>query len=223
METKWRACVRKGIQASTEIQAAARSVETENKQLRTLLMAKGVSKSEIDGQVAGYDGSSDATTASACLSRILNQKRSCSEVSKCDASTPSTNMSEQTNVLSHRGGDAGSREIFSRPTQGAVPGQIPILMPILPTGNFDRVEVKRPSEVFINETWRSTSNPAIPIPNEESSMIDLTMPCSDAASLLISMNQDLSAQDAILEIGCGTNADCKVEKIHLFELMDRYV
>jgi len=48
LETKWRRCEQMGIEASTEMQLAARKVLDENKKLRILLNQKGVSNEEID-------------------------------------------------------------------------------------------------------------------------------------------------------------------------------
>jgi hypothetical protein len=49
LETRYRNCEQVGVSASTEIQAAARGVVEENRRLRNLLKAYGVSDAEIDG------------------------------------------------------------------------------------------------------------------------------------------------------------------------------
>jgi hypothetical protein len=67
LETKYRNCEQVGVSASTEIQAAAKGVVEENRRLRSLLKAYGVSDAEIDG-ASGNQGSIAADTLEAMAS-----------------------------------------------------------------------------------------------------------------------------------------------------------
>ncbi|KAK5138895.1 hypothetical protein LTR04_004076, partial [Oleoguttula sp. CCFEE 6159] len=55
LENKYRHCEAVGVEASTEIQAAARRVLEENRRLRGLLRIKGVGENEIEMAVAAND------------------------------------------------------------------------------------------------------------------------------------------------------------------------
>lgn len=67
LETKYRNCEQVGVSASTEIQAAAKGVVEENRRLRSLLKAYGVSDAEIDA-ASGNQGSIAADTLEAMAS-----------------------------------------------------------------------------------------------------------------------------------------------------------
>jgi hypothetical protein len=62
LETKWRVCEQMGIEASAEMQQAARRVLDENKKLRIMLNQRGVSNDEIDA--FAVSSSSSSTPAS---------------------------------------------------------------------------------------------------------------------------------------------------------------
>jgi hypothetical protein len=63
LEEKFRTCETKGIEASTEIQSAARKVAEENRRLRILLQERGVPNEEIDGFL-GVSSAGDETSRS---------------------------------------------------------------------------------------------------------------------------------------------------------------
>jgi len=80
LEAKYRKCEQHGMEASAEIQAAARKVLEENKRLRALLKRSGVSDAEIDGfqhaqgESLGYDSSPERT-----LDTMLGLRRPCTK------------------------------------------------------------------------------------------------------------------------------------------------
>lgn len=67
LETRYRTCEQVGVSASTEIQAAAKGVVEENRRLRSLLKAYGISDAEIDS-ASGNQGSIAADTLEAMAS-----------------------------------------------------------------------------------------------------------------------------------------------------------
>ncbi|KAK4924670.1 hypothetical protein LTR66_016448, partial [Elasticomyces elasticus] len=54
LETKYRMCEQTGVEASAEIQAAARKVVDENRRLRQLLKDRGFSDADIDAECSVY-------------------------------------------------------------------------------------------------------------------------------------------------------------------------
>jgi hypothetical protein len=66
LETRYRNCEQIGVSASTELQAAAKGVAEENRRLRDLLRAYGISEVEIDG-ASGSQGSAAADMLEAMI------------------------------------------------------------------------------------------------------------------------------------------------------------
>jgi hypothetical protein len=85
-----------GIEASAEIQSAARRVLDENRKLRTLLHERGVSDSELVVAMGGpSDRSYDHTSAASCLNAMLDRRITCAvpSIPSCTSSPASTHSS----------------------------------------------------------------------------------------------------------------------------------
>jgi len=87
LETKWRVCEQMGIEASSEMQTAARKVLDENKKLRILLNQKGVSNDEIDAFASSASSSTPNSPGphdlpsplpSVSLAKLLSSRRAVS-------------------------------------------------------------------------------------------------------------------------------------------------
>ncbi|KAK3081345.1 hypothetical protein LTS18_007672 [Coniosporium uncinatum] len=79
LEAKYRKCEQHGIEASAEIQAAARKVLEENKRLRALLKRSGISDAEIDGfQHAQGESPGHHASPEMILDTMLSTRRPCS-------------------------------------------------------------------------------------------------------------------------------------------------
>jgi hypothetical protein len=75
LEAKIRSCEQVGIEASSEIQTAARRVLDENKKLRALLHERGVSESEIIIALEGStDRAYDQTSGASALNTVLERR-----------------------------------------------------------------------------------------------------------------------------------------------------
>jgi hypothetical protein len=85
LEERYRNCEQIGVSASTQIQAAARGVVEENRRLRSLLKAYGVSDAEIDG-ASGRQGS----VAADMLEVMADSRQSCGSGDACQPATNST-------------------------------------------------------------------------------------------------------------------------------------
>ncbi|KAF1948892.1 hypothetical protein CC80DRAFT_520875 [Byssothecium circinans] len=78
LETKLRNCEQMGIEASAEIQNAARRVLDENRKLRSILHERGVSDNEIVAAMGGAsDRSYDHISAAPSLSAMLDRRIAC--------------------------------------------------------------------------------------------------------------------------------------------------
>ncbi|KAL6710195.1 hypothetical protein ACN47E_009986 [Coniothyrium glycines] len=75
LEAKLRNCEQVGIEASSEIQSAARRVLDENRKLRTLLHERGVSENEVVAALGGHpDRSYDQLSTGPMLSAMLDRR-----------------------------------------------------------------------------------------------------------------------------------------------------
>ncbi|KAF2020091.1 hypothetical protein BU24DRAFT_459705 [Aaosphaeria arxii CBS 175.79] len=74
LEAKLRQCEQMGVEASTEIQSAARKVLEENRRLRAMLRTRGVPEIEIVAAL-GHDKSFENASAATTLMSALERKR----------------------------------------------------------------------------------------------------------------------------------------------------
>ncbi|KAF2690475.1 hypothetical protein K458DRAFT_399780 [Lentithecium fluviatile CBS 122367] len=96
LETKLRSYEQMGIEASTEIQSAARRVLDENRKLRTLLHERGVSDTEIVIALGGpADRPYEHISAVSSLSAMLDRRNTCTipSIPSCTSSPVSTHSS----------------------------------------------------------------------------------------------------------------------------------
>ncbi|KAF2772881.1 hypothetical protein EJ03DRAFT_348405 [Teratosphaeria nubilosa] len=91
LETRYRQCEQTGVEASAEIQAAARKVAEENRKLRALLMRQGMKDADID-EMLGQD--LDAPQPGMVLESMLGQKQYCGPGSQCKPGSSSMRSSQ---------------------------------------------------------------------------------------------------------------------------------
>ncbi|KAI9730715.1 MAG: hypothetical protein M1834_005684 [Cirrosporium novae-zelandiae] len=77
LERKFRNCELNGIQASSELQTAARKVADENKRLRQLLRQHGVEETEIEHFMRHSDVPLTTTSSVAALEALIEAKTPC--------------------------------------------------------------------------------------------------------------------------------------------------
>ena len=89
LETKLRSCDQVGIEASTEIQSAARKVLDENRKLRSLLLERGVSDVDIVAALGGpTDKSLDQVSSAPTLNNVLERRITSSMLSSTSSPLP---------------------------------------------------------------------------------------------------------------------------------------
>jgi hypothetical protein len=100
LETKLRSFEQVGIEASSEIQSAARKVVDENRTLRSLLHKRGVSEAEIVMALGGpSDRSYDLISAVPSLSAMLDRRINCNTLSS--TSSPSVSHMRASSMPRH--------------------------------------------------------------------------------------------------------------------------
>lgn len=98
LEAKYRSCEQSGMEASAEIQAAARKVVEENRKLRQLLKRQGMSDPEIDGFIVDRPENPQYPTAAKALDDMLGQRIPCRhprQSSECGSDGASTSRSRK--------------------------------------------------------------------------------------------------------------------------------
>ncbi|KAF2631257.1 hypothetical protein BU25DRAFT_407779 [Macroventuria anomochaeta] len=89
LEAKLRSCDQVGIEASAEIQSAARKVLDENKKLRALLLGRGVSDADIVTALGGpADRSFEQVSSAPALNNVLERRITSSMVSSTRSLLP---------------------------------------------------------------------------------------------------------------------------------------
>lgn len=121
LETRYRNCEQVGVSASTEIQAAAKGVVEENRRLRNLLKAYGVSDAEIDA-ASGSQGTAAADTleAMACTRQPCRPGDGCQPLTDPtqqlqSAAAPFVPSQLDSQPATRQGSFAGSHSAVSTP------------------------------------------------------------------------------------------------------------
>ena len=221
LEEKWQKCVQEGVNTSREIQAAARKVEEENRRLKALLRAKGVSEREISGLKGMSTEQREATSEGSALAQLLEERR------PCDAAAQTAGKHGATLQAS----TAASSPLSTASTHDTTSPYHPYLAYSTPSTPLPS-RVNDSSHHLFPSAQNQTSTPAWSDDvamaqqpegdSEEVTTNDSRLSCEYAASIITAMKYDASALQIKQELGCGENTECKVDHTALFEMMDKY-
>ncbi|KAF2121085.1 hypothetical protein BDV96DRAFT_203460 [Lophiotrema nucula] len=241
LEAKLRSCEQVGVEASTEIQTAARRVLEENRRLRTLLHERGVADSEIAAVIGLSDRNIDATPASTSLNAMLGRKLACSQ-NTCAASpgassppsctsVPSTIAVAPIAIPARRAGPLSEYDSCQSPLSISSSVDTPphfdntayYPMPITQTP-----EVKRESMTpFSYDSYDRQSSTNWSFQNEPnytatSMAYYNTSSCIDAANIIRTMAVNIGTE-LEADLGCPTaDQDCYVDNSMVFNMMEKY-
>lgn len=116
LEAKLRSCEQVGIEASSEIQMAARKVLDENRKLRGLLYDRGASEPEIAAALgAASDQPYDQVSATPILSAMLERRFTTTFLSSTSSSSPPEPPIRATSLPRHMPSVQPTRTPASRP------------------------------------------------------------------------------------------------------------
>ncbi|KAI9869782.1 MAG: hypothetical protein M1830_005092 [Pleopsidium flavum] len=228
LEGKFRNCELLGVEASSEIQAAARRVAEENKRLRLLLRSRGVPESEINNYVGKSTDNPRFLSEPTTLDSLLSARRQCNgEKPGCSpvlSESPSSSISWKPVSTSAR---STSKSDACRPhcltpssNMSAAPlaQQYPQAAVLFDVNDFSQTnsECHQPAPT---ETWSGPSNYELA---EEIDSDPNTSSCTFATNLIRDINTGVSAEQLKEELGCAPNTECKIDNSTLFSVMDRY-
>jgi hypothetical protein len=231
LEAKLRSHEQMGIEASTEIQMAARRVLEENKRLRAILRARGVSENEIDATL-------EQPSAAPALMSMLERQWMCNRISPDNANvdilsetsslmggTPVEGASP-ISIASHaalprasteavgRTSKAHSFDTRSTSTNGSV-------LPI--TSQVHDVKTEGPP---ING-YQSEQNPSnswiYPSPNYNTDYMpsSYSTSCVSAANIIRNGQFDVGPE-LEADLGCAPGQDCRVANPVVFHVLEKY-
>ncbi len=226
LEAKLRKYESTGVEASIEIQASARLVAEENKRLRALLQSRGIMSQEIDTALGASRAGPGAPSKAEILEAKLSTKKPCSSnKSKIGGCSPQPDKSShlQTPIGAQDG--TPKRPLPLMPLMTSL--QSPISLPASPALK-SRLSSSSLTSSSTFSPGKSSSHlgdkfsEASPDLSAEVSPGNDTSSCTFAANIITSMRADVSAEDVKAELGCGAEAECKVDNSTFFTTMDRF-
>ncbi|CAO2654569.1 Nn.00g113020.m01.CDS01 [Neocucurbitaria sp. VM-36] len=241
LETKLRSCEQVGIEASSEIQSAARRVLDENRKLRALLHERGVSEPEVVVALGGppdrpYEQISSAPTLNAMLERRIT----CNMVSSTSSPTPShtrassmprhlpsvppiTIPAPRPTALSCCDSPSPSSMVSSMGTPPPASYSTSFYTaPMTPSAaemKADDVRYNYPYEQPYNNSWTYSNDYNYVT---EPVTYYSTSSCVDAANIIRTMRSDVGPE-LEADLGCrAPEQHCYVNNNVVFNMMDKY-
>ena len=239
LEAKLRSCEQQGIEASAEIQSAARKVLEENKKLRALLRERGVPEAEIVAVMGGpNDKPFEHISAATSLHTMLERKIACNTPSTIDSppsvQSPSVAMASgaptvppitipQQCAATLSTDSPSPRSIVS--STGTPPGFA--ISPFYHSSMAPALEVKPEGIPHYGYHFEQPMNNSWTYPSEvhytsEPMTYYSTSSCVDAANIIRTMRSDVGLE-LENELGCRPHEqNCFVDNPAVFNIMDKY-
>ncbi|KAK5165226.1 uncharacterized protein LTR77_009324 [Saxophila tyrrhenica] len=229
LEVKYRQCEQSGVQASAEIQTAARRVLDENRRLRRLLQEHGIQSGNVDEASARRSAADE-------LESLLKTRRECCEGSSYSENDSRSSHLPPLNTSSHGLPDDTTRERSYVPmvaranalvSFGGRPGSSDRYPGHL-TSTLQSLRAMPPAQTMQDDnpttTWSNsleeTLTPNTPPPTTSLNATGTTS-CRIAATSIRNMRPLLRC-DIETELGChNTSDDCTVPNSHVFQVMER--
>lgn len=233
LEAKLKRCEASGVQASVDIQIAARAVSAENARLREENVRLKDENWELKEQLKAVSEQPPVVVAD-------NNNRCClSTPSSIAVAEPGSFGAEDHPKMLSAKSIASSPTTTRHPPQHVITNLKPSMQSLASSDHSTRTSLQNRLETHdpsINDTsthtYHSRTTPETR-PDErrnardhESSISDDTSSCEYAAHIITSMRADVSTEDIRADLGCGPHVEewrkCKVNNAKLFVAMDRY-
>ncbi|MCJ1432043.1 hypothetical protein MMC27_001399 [Xylographa pallens] len=224
-EKRLRELEREGVEVSTDIQKAARRVVEENIRLRSLLRLHGVTDVEIDEHLRG---SVNGTQENSPLTHLrvpehpIASERPAKPIRNANVPVPIRwydILSQKADAFDLAPHTAEEIQHLG-PTQPGNPS-IDYRANIVNVGNTESPE---DITTLLQPAAAQMTNGQHQKPIETRtppSKVDNTTSCLLAANILAGMCCAKSAEEVSAELGCFPGADCVVDNVKLFQIMDR--
>ncbi|KAH7130394.1 hypothetical protein B0J11DRAFT_251260 [Dendryphion nanum] len=242
LEAKLRQCEQMGVEASAEIQGAARKVLEENRRLRAMLRTRGVPEVEISAALGFEDRTLEPPSSAApALMSALERKWTYNGPSAAD--TLPTSEPGSTTIAPQI--PAGALTPISIPQQpalttsmtetnsphsvvsstGTPPSYVGAPFFTLDTAQVPPIKTEL-YQTFNNYSYDPNSSTPWLFPSEPTYGPDVgyynTTSCVDAATLIRTVQSDVGTELEV-DLGCGSpDQDCRVPNPMVFTMMDKY-
>lgn len=204
LEVKYRECQRLGVEASMQLQTAARRVVEENKRLRQMLNQLGVTDDQITQTVRDLSSSDipEQVSPTDGVQAILDARGACDPMSDGLGTTP-------------------TQQLVSRLDQSDLTRHTPV-EPFAFKDSSASLDQEQTSNVLISIATGNNWDDNIVPENAKAASAPDQSSCFVAADAIRSMNPELGGE-LEHELGCdAAGSECRVPNVHVFELMDRY-
>ena len=241
LEQRLRQFERHGVEATTEVQTAARKVARENVLLRALLVTKGVSNNEIDEYLrakpynpdiipapakAPISGSETDTGPVIPLAPIQGPliRAPCSPGNNCY--NQKNNLSPELIKLNDNHKQVLPQVAMIKPPDSTCCSpSAKISSPTDP--QMGRIALAQPVQ-NIEKAFEPCAPGAINKPlitettnSQNLNLMDDESTCEAAANIIASMRGHGDTEKVLAELGCTSNRSCAVKNMTIFELTDR--
>ncbi|KAF2467678.1 uncharacterized protein BDR25DRAFT_291654 [Lindgomyces ingoldianus] len=236
LEAKLRNCEQMGVEASAEIQSAARKVLEENRKLRALLLERGVPEADIAAVMGTNDRSLEQASAASNLVTMLNRKRTCgpSCTTSCGAQPSSTTLAPQspavapisipqrTAALSSNGGQSPLSVTSSAVSTPPGYNSLPFFPPPITSAPDPKADAMSHFSYQFDQPLQGSWT----FPNEaiyvEPLPYDNTSSCLYAANIIRSMRTDVGPE-LEADLGCRVlGQECYVDNPTVFSAVEKY-
>lgn len=198
VEERLRRFEQRGVEASIELQSAARLVADENTQLRSLLKSHGVTEFEVNEFL--QNNSFSRRLSGRSYNRLSTINDNSAELVKSTVS-PLLETTRELPAPTDRRPSSRQRNYDEH------------------IGLSEQTEVT--SEVVQDkpQSLNSYSDSS----SESNSMPEMSnaTSCMVAATIIAGMRDDRTSEEISAELGCPSGTDCKVNNVTIFEIMDR--
>lgn len=233
LESKLRKCEASGVQASVDIQLAARSVSEENARLReengklredNERLRQMLRKSE-EGVKALLDDRTNGSSIRDGETRT-SHPQTATEMNKVPAIQDTATSPKEMNTH-HYTNVFGSAPFMHIPTQKKYSSQPPDASPGYALSTEMHQIVASNASTHIKSTPSETPDQdSCHTSNDDLPFGDDTSSCEYAAHIITSMRADVSTDEVRADLGCGSDVKewrrCKVDNSKLFVAVDRY-
>lgn len=229
-----------GVEASAEIQAAARRVLDENRRLRALLKQRGLTDEEIEAYTEQQSENPQYPSPSAALELMLEARRHISGQTSSGSRSGKEVLDSGYQSISPRvlppqqifTSYSTVNPVLASPRSATTAGSAPLSTPT--SGSFGtHVPFNPPGGIHNNQypipsyNYGDPSNAHWLMPQASGAIderldLDNASSCFHAANIIRNMRSDIGAE-LEADLGCArTGEECKVNNTVVFDVMDKY-
>ncbi|MCJ1473566.1 hypothetical protein MMC13_002217 [Lambiella insularis] len=230
VEERLRDFERLGVEASLELQSAARRVADENTRLRSLLKLRGVTDLEINEHLQnGNVGSRSDGRIVDCMSNGLSAHVVNHWIGhgQSQIEVPAQHMSQGVVAMEHQYQVIPTYDGTLPPPRANTESSTRLSHSTSPRKsdndeNTTLSEHDDPDHVVMHDMTQSQDAYSHPWNKSDSSCkADNATSCVLAATIIAGMRLDKTSEEVRAELGCALGVECEIDNVKIFGIMDR--